>query len=68
MTVSIPITSDDDLGERPAAAVAGGNRFALIAWAIREYLDRRAVDSAAVWHATLAGEDAAAYAEFNATR
>ncbi|WJK32189.1 hypothetical protein [Solwaraspora sp. WMMA2065] len=67
MTVSILITPDDDLGEELAAAVTGGNRFALIAWAIREYLDRRAVDAAAAWHAALAGEDAAAYAEFNAT-
>jgi metal-responsive CopG/Arc/MetJ family transcriptional regulator len=67
MTMSISITLDDDLGEELGAAVAGGNRSALVAQAIREYLDRRAVDAAAAWHASLEGEDAAAFDEFNAT-
>jgi hypothetical protein len=38
----------------------------VVAEAIREYLDRQAVAAAAVWHASLEGEDAAAFAEFNA--
>jgi hypothetical protein len=33
---------------------------------IREYLDRKAVAAAAAWHASLAGEDAATFAAFNA--
>ena len=66
MTVSISITLDDELGEELNAAVAGSNRSALVAQAIREYLDRRAVEAAAAWHASLEGEDAAAFAEFNA--
>ena len=67
-TVSISITLDDELGEELNAAVAGSNWSALVAEAIREYLDRRAVAAAAAWHASLTGEDAAAFAEFNATR
>jgi hypothetical protein len=43
VTVSISITLDDELGEELDAAVAGSNRSALVAEAIREYLDRRAV-------------------------
>ncbi|HET8680463.1 MAG TPA: hypothetical protein VFM54_01105 [Micromonosporaceae bacterium] len=66
MTVSISITLDDELGEELHAAVAGGNRSALVAEAIREYLDRRTVAAAAAWHASLEGEDAAVLAEFNA--
>ena len=66
VTVSISITLDDELGEELNAAVAGSNRSALVAQAIREYLDRRAVEAAAAWHASLEGEDAAAFAEFNA--
>jgi metal-responsive CopG/Arc/MetJ family transcriptional regulator len=66
VTVSISITLDDDLGSDLNSAVGGGNRSALVADAIREYLDRRAVAAAAAWHASLTGEDAAAYAEFNA--
>ncbi len=66
MTVSISITLDDDLGEDLNVAAAGGNRSALVATAIREYLDRQAVEAAAAWHASLTGEDAAAFAEFNA--
>ena len=65
MTVSISITLDDDLGADLNAASAGGNRSALVAHAIREYLDRRAVVAASVWHASLEGEDAAAFADFN---
>jgi metal-responsive CopG/Arc/MetJ family transcriptional regulator len=66
MTVSISITLDDDLSDELNAAVAGSNRSALVAQAIREHLDRRAVAAAAAWHASLDGEDAAAFAEFNA--
>jgi predicted transcriptional regulator len=66
VTVSISITLDDELGEELNAAVAGSNRSALVADAIREYLDRRAVAAAAAWHSTLTGEDAAAFADFNA--
>lgn len=66
MTVSISVTLDDDLGDELNAAVAGSNRSAMVADAIREYLDRRAVAAAAAWHASLAGEDAAVFAEFNA--
>jgi metal-responsive CopG/Arc/MetJ family transcriptional regulator len=66
VTVSISITLDDELGEELNAAVAGSNRSAFVAEAVRDYLDRRAVAAAADWHASLAGEDAAAFAEFNA--
>ena len=66
MTVSISVTLDDDLSEELNAAVAGNNRSAMVAEAIREYLDRRAVAAAAAWHASLTGEDAAAFADFNA--
>lgn len=59
MTTSISITMDDDLSEDLNAAVAGGNRSAVIAEAIREYLDRRAIAAAAAWHASLTDEDAA---------
>jgi metal-responsive CopG/Arc/MetJ family transcriptional regulator len=67
MTVSISVTLDDELGDELNAAVAGANRSALVAVAVREYLDRRAVAAAAAWHASLEGEDAEAFAEFNAT-
>jgi hypothetical protein len=66
VTVSISITLDDELGDDLNAATAGGNRSALVAVAIREYLDRQAVEAAAAWHASLTGEDAAAFAAFNA--
>jgi metal-responsive CopG/Arc/MetJ family transcriptional regulator len=66
VTVSISITLDDELGDELNTAVAGRNRSAFVAEAIREYLDRRAVAAAAAWHASLDGEDAAAFAEFNA--
>ncbi|GIF26882.1 metal-responsive CopG/Arc/MetJ family transcriptional regulator [Actinoplanes tereljensis] len=65
MTVSISITLDDDLGEELNAAVAGSNRSAFVAEAIREYLDTRAVAAASAWHASLTGPDAEAFAEFN---
>jgi predicted transcriptional regulator len=65
VTVSISITLDDELGEELNAAVAGSNRSALVSEAIREYLDRRAVAGAAAWHASLTGEDAAVFADFN---
>ena len=65
MTVSISITIDDDLGDELNAVVGGGNQSAVVATAIREYLDRRAVEAAAAWHASLTGEDAAAFADFN---
>ena len=35
------------------------NRSAVVADAIREHLDRRAVAGAAAWHASLTGDDAA---------
>jgi metal-responsive CopG/Arc/MetJ family transcriptional regulator len=66
MTMSISITLDDDLGRDLNEAVAGGNRSALIAEAIREYLDRRNIAAAAAWHASLEGDDAAALADFDA--
>jgi predicted transcriptional regulator len=65
MTVSISITLDDELSEELNAAVAGSNRSALVAQAVREYLDRRSIAAAAAWHASLEGEDAAVFAEFN---
>ncbi|MFG2039438.1 hypothetical protein [Dactylosporangium sp. NPDC048998] len=65
MTMSISITLDDELGAALNAVVAGGSR-SVVAEAIREYLDRKAVATAAAWHASLEGEDAAAFAEFNA--
>jgi predicted transcriptional regulator len=66
MTVSISITLDDELSHDLDAAVAGGNRSAVIAAAVRDYLDRRAVAAAAAWHASLTGDDAVAFADFNA--
>lgn len=68
MTTSISITLDDDLGEELNAAVAGSNRSAFVAEAIREYLDRRAIAAAAAWHASLTGDDAASFAEFDTAR
>jgi predicted transcriptional regulator len=65
MTVTVSITVDDDLGRDLNVAVAGGNRSAIVATAIREYLDRRNIAAAAVWHASLTGDDAAALAEFD---
>ena len=66
VTMSISVTLDDELGEALNAAVGGGNRSSVVAEAIREFLDRRAIAAAAAWHASLTGEDAAAFAEFNA--
>ena len=66
MTMSISVTLDDDLGRDLNAAVAGGNRSAVVADAIREYLDRRNVAAAQAWHASLTGDDAAALADFDA--
>lgn len=67
MTMTLSITVDDELGRDLNAAVAGGNRSAVVAQAIREYLDRRHIAAAAAWHASLTGDDAAALAEFDAT-
>lgn len=64
--MSISITLDDELGDELNAAVAGANRSAFVAEAIRDYLDRRAIDAAAAWHASLTGEDAATFADFDA--
>jgi metal-responsive CopG/Arc/MetJ family transcriptional regulator len=66
VTVSISITLDDRLSDDLDAAVGGGSRSELVAEAIREYLDRRVIAAAAAWHASLTGEDAAVFAEFNA--
>jgi len=66
VTMSISITLDDELGADLNAAVGGGNRSALVAEAIRDYLDRHAVAAANAWHASLTGEDAAAFEDFNA--
>ncbi|HZN18756.1 MAG TPA: ribbon-helix-helix domain-containing protein [Micromonosporaceae bacterium] len=68
MAVSISVTLDDELGADLNAAAGDGNRSALVAQAIREYLDRRAVAAAHAWHASLTGADAAAFADFNAAR
>lgn len=67
MTMTLSITVDDDLGRDLTAAVAGGNRSAVIAEAIRDYLSRRNIAAAAAWHASLTGDDAAALADFDAT-
>ena len=67
MTVTLSITVDDDLGRDLAEAVSGGNRSALVAQAVREYLDRRNIAAAAAWHASLTGDDAAALADFDAS-
>jgi predicted transcriptional regulator len=68
MAASITITLDDELGRDLTAAVAGGNRSALVAEAIRDFLDRRRVAAAAAWHASLTGDDAAVLADFDAAR
>jgi len=67
MTTTLSITIDDDLGRDLAAAVDGGNRSAVVATAIREYLDRRNIAAAAAWHASLDGDDAAALQDFEAS-
>jgi predicted transcriptional regulator len=66
MTVTLSVTIDDDLGRDLATAVDDGNRSAVVAEAIREYLDRRNLTAAAAWHASLEGTDAAMLAEFDA--
>jgi predicted transcriptional regulator len=66
MTMTLSITVDDELGRDLNDAVAGGNRSAVVARAIREYLDRHRIAAAAAWHASLEGEDAAALADFDA--
>jgi predicted transcriptional regulator len=66
MTLTLSITVDDELGRDLNEAVAGGNRSAVVARAIREYLDRRRIAAAAAWHASLEGEDAEALADFDA--
>lgn len=64
--MSISITLDDELGDDLNAAAAGGNRSALVAEALREYLDRRAIEQASAWHASLTGDEATVFANFNA--
>jgi Arc/MetJ-type ribon-helix-helix transcriptional regulator len=66
MTVGISVKLEDDLSRDLDREVAGGNRSAFVAEAIRDALDRRRVAAAARWHASLAGEDAAALAAFDA--
>ena len=66
VTTTLSTTIDDELGRDLASAVNGGNRSAVVATAIREYLDRRNIAAAAAWHASLDGDDAAALAEFDA--
>jgi metal-responsive CopG/Arc/MetJ family transcriptional regulator len=66
MTMSISITLDDELGRDLNEAVGGGNRSAVVADAIRDYLDRRAIVAAQAWHASLTGPDAQALADFDA--
>ena len=65
MTINISVTLDDDLGRDLDEAVAGGNRSALVAAAIREHLDRQRVQAAAAWHASLTGADAEALDAFD---
>jgi predicted transcriptional regulator len=67
VTMTLSITIDDELGRDLASAVNGGNRSAVVAAAIREYLDRRNIAAAAAWHASLEGDDAAALADFDAS-
>jgi metal-responsive CopG/Arc/MetJ family transcriptional regulator len=63
--MNISVTLGDELGEELNAAVAGGNRSALVAVAIRQYLDRPTVAAAEAWHDSLEGENAAVFADFN---
>jgi len=67
MTAAMSITLDDDLAQALNLAVGGGNRSALVAEAIRDYLDRHAVAAAKAWHASLDADDAKALAEVDAT-
>jgi hypothetical protein len=46
MTMSILVTVDDELGEVLNGAVGDGNRSSVVAEAVREYLDRRAIAAA----------------------
>jgi metal-responsive CopG/Arc/MetJ family transcriptional regulator len=62
--MNISVTLDDDLGADLDEEVAGGNRSALVATAVRELLDRRRAARAAEWHASLTGDDAEAFKAF----
>jgi hypothetical protein len=50
--MALSITVDDWLGRDLDEAVAGGNRSAVVAQAVREDLDRRRITAAVVWHAS----------------
>ncbi|MCU7725160.1 ribbon-helix-helix domain-containing protein [Actinoplanes sp. KI2] len=63
---TISVTLDPDLRKDLDAEVAGGNRSAVVAQAVREYLDRKRIAAAAEWHASLTGDDAAALEAFDA--
>ena len=63
---TISVTLDPDLRRDLDEEVAGGNRSAVVAQAIQEYLDRKRIAAAAEWHASLTGDDAAALSEFDA--
>jgi metal-responsive CopG/Arc/MetJ family transcriptional regulator len=67
VTVTLSITVDDDLSRDLDTAMSGGSRSALVARAIREYLDKCNIAAATSWHASLSGDDAAALADFDAT-
>jgi hypothetical protein len=61
----IPANAAKPCGQYHRARRLGGNRSALVATAIRDYLDRLAIE-AAIWHASLTGEEAAVFKDFNA--
>jgi metal-responsive CopG/Arc/MetJ family transcriptional regulator len=66
-TTTIAITVDETLRDELDDIAPRGQRSALISEALREYLDRRAAEAAAQWHASLTGDDAATLAAFDAT-
>jgi len=63
---TISVTLDPDLRRELDEEVADGDRSAVVAQAIRDYLDRKRITAAAEWHASLTGDTAAALTAFDA--
>jgi predicted transcriptional regulator len=66
MKVSISVTLDSQLVADLSAAAVGGEPSAVVADALREYLDRRTAAATHDWHTSLGRTDAAAFDDFNA--
>jgi metal-responsive CopG/Arc/MetJ family transcriptional regulator len=64
-TSTIAVTLDRHLRADLDRELQGGNRSAAVSEAIAQWLDRRRVAAAAQWHASLTGDDAAAFVDFD---